>query len=154
VTFVLTDPLRLTELEPLLRRLGMEQQLPGMMRVVGVALGGRFELPAHGALLAVGETVEGPEVRLEVLLGAIPDVPGAFLDLLALGLSERPRELGALARWVQAFTPDDHSGPGTFSVLSVRATQQTNARVGLYLRPVEFELDGELLEQLPEHALV
>lgn len=142
VTFVSRGPLRLVSLDPLVQRLGLSGQLPGLMQVIGVALGGRFELPARSVLLGVGETPEGPEIKLEVMLGMIPDLPASFLDLLALGLAERPRQLRAMSDWLKAFTPEGASEPGQFSVLSVRITPRSSARVSLYLRPVEFEISG------------
>jgi hypothetical protein len=147
VTFQHRGPLRVASLGPMLERLGLAHQLAGFMQVVGLALGGRFDLPEHSVLLGLRETAEGPEVKLEVLLGTLPDLPRNFLDLLALGLSERPRQLRALGRWLWAFTPDalsqrqsDLAPPGDFSVLSIRATPRTPARVSLYLRPIEFEV--------------
>ncbi|HTE40571.1 MAG TPA: hypothetical protein VK629_07070, partial [Steroidobacteraceae bacterium] len=44
VTFMHRGPLALAALGPLMNRLGIAHQLPSLMRVVGVALGGRFEL--------------------------------------------------------------------------------------------------------------
>jgi hypothetical protein len=140
VTFLHRGPLRLGDLDSLLQRLGLSHQLPGIMQVVGLTLGGRFHLPEGAVLVGLAETAEGPELRLEILLGRLPDVPASFLDLLALGLSERPRELRALMRWLQAFTPEDGGGPGDISVLSIRTTPRTSPRVSLYLRPVEFEV--------------
>jgi hypothetical protein len=141
VTCLHRGPLRVAELEPLMQRLGLEHQLPSVMQVVGLALGGRFELPPGSLLVGVGETPEGPELTLEIVLGRLDDVPGSFLDLLALGLFERPKELRSLTRWLQAFTPEDRAGgPGEISVLTVRATPRTPARVQLHLRPVEFEV--------------
>jgi hypothetical protein len=141
VTFLHRGPLRVADLEPLMQQLGLEHQLPSVMQLVGLALGGRFELPPGSLLVGVGETPEGPELALEILLGRLPDVPGSFLDLLALGLFERPRELRSLSRWLQAFTPEERAGgPGEISVMSVRATPRTPARVQLHLRPIEFEV--------------
>lgn len=140
VTFLHRGPLKVNALGPLLERLGMGHQLSGLLRAVGLTLGGRFELPERSVLIGLGESNDGPEVKLEVLLGAIPDVPAGFLDLLSLGLAERPRQLQALNRWLWAFTPDAHERPGEFSVMSVRVTPAMAARVSLYLRPVEFEI--------------
>ena len=140
VTFLHRGALRLTDLEPMLDELGLAHQLPGMMQIVGLALGGRFELPEDSVLMALGLGHDGPEFELYVLLGMVPDVPPNFLDLLTMGLSERPRELQAMIRWLNAFTPESGDWPGNFSVLSVRATPQSAPRVSLYLRPVEFEV--------------
>jgi hypothetical protein len=144
VTFLHQGALRLADLDPLLRRLGLAHQLPGLMQVIGLALGGRFELPERSVLVSVGETSEGVELKLDVLLGMVPDVPPTFLDLLALGLSERPRELRALGSWLRAFTPDKEDWPGEFSVLSIVTTPRVPARVSLHLRPVEFEVGRRL----------
>jgi hypothetical protein len=97
-------------------------------------------------LLAVGETPEGhAEFEVYVLLGAVPDVPTNFLDLLAMGLTERPRELQAMMRWLNAFTPESGDWPGNFSVLSVRTNPGSAPRVSLYLRPVEFEVRDKIV---------
>ncbi|HEY0406406.1 MAG TPA: hypothetical protein VGC89_11810 [Pyrinomonadaceae bacterium] len=146
VTFLQRGPLRLADLGPLMERLGMSHQLASFMQVVGVSLGGRFDLPERSVLIGLRETSEGPELKLEVMLGMLPDLPPSFLDLLTLGLSERPRELQALGRWLRAFTPETSDWPGNFSVLSIRATPQTSARVSLYLRPIEFELKQRLAD--------
>lgn len=145
VTFVHRTPLRLSDLGPLLDALGMGSQLAGIMQILGLALGGRFEMPANAVLLALGESRHGrPEFELYVLLGAVPDVPANFLDLLAMGLTERPRELQAMLRWLNAFTPESGDWPGNFSVLSVRTNADSPPRVSLYLRPVEFEVRDQM----------
>ena len=138
--FVHRGLLRLARLEPLMARLGLAHQLPGVMQVAGLTLGGRFDLPERAVVISLRQTHEGPEMELEILLGAIPDVPPTFMDLLALGLSERPQQVRGLSRWLRAFTPEEHRRPGDISVLSIRATPRTSARVSLYLRPIEFEI--------------
>ncbi len=140
VTFFHRGALRLADMGPLLDHLGLGHQLPGIMQVAGLALGGRFDLPEGSMLLGLRDSGEGPEVKLEILLDVLPDVPPSFLQLLALGMAERPQELHALQRWLQAFTPEMQQTPGEFSVLSIRATPRTPARVSLYLRPIEFSL--------------
>lgn len=145
-TFVHLGPLRLAAMQPLMQRLGLAHQLPSLMQVFGVALGGRFELPEQSVLLGLGQTPMGPELELYVLLGLLPDLPPNFLSLLNLGLAERPRELQALRQWLDAFTPEQSARPGNFSVLSVRTTPRTPAKVSLYLRPVEFEVSQRFSE--------
>ncbi len=140
VTFLHRGPLAITALGPLMNRLGVGHQLPSLMRIVGVALGGRFELPPGGVLLGLREGADGVELKLEVLLAAIPDLPSRFLDLIRLGLTERPRQLNALNRWLDAFGVDDAGEHGHFSVLSIRVTPTTQARLSLYVRPIEFEM--------------
>jgi hypothetical protein len=140
MTFLHRGVLRLAELGPLLEALDLETQLPAIMQTFGLALGGRFELPEKSVLIALEHGHHGPELELYVLLGMIPDLPSNFLDLLAMGLSERPRELNAMLRWLGAFTPENDDWPGNFSVLSVKASKHGSPRVSLYLRPAEFEL--------------
>jgi len=121
LTFAHTETLRLADLGPLLDALGLGQRLPGIMQTIGLVLGGRFDLPPHGCLLALGQGADGPEFEIYVLLSALNDLPANFLSLLTLGLAERPRELMALERWMEAFTPEDDVWPGRFSILSTFA---------------------------------
>ena len=144
VTFGHRGPLSVANLGPLMNRLGIGHQLPSLMRVVGVALGGRFELPSGGVLIGIRSIPGGVELKLEILLAALPDLPARFLDLLRLGLAERPRQVAALERWLAAFGVDDANEPGHFSVLSVRVTPASQARISLYVRPIEFEMRAAL----------
>ena len=50
-------------------------------------------------------------------------------------MTERPRSLQALDRWMIALTPDGYPGPGNVSVLSVWVRPDLPARVALYLSP-------------------
>ena len=143
VTLLHQGSLRMTDLAPLLERLGLSHQLPGLMQIVGLALGGRFELPSQSVMLGLQDTEQGPELKFEVALGMIPDLPPSFVDLLALALAERPRQLRALETWLKAYTPETGEWPGQFSVMSIRVTGDRPARVSLYLRPIEFELRPE-----------
>lgn len=146
VTFLHRGAMMVTALGPLMNRLGIGHQLPSLMRIVGVALGGRFELPAGGVLIGVRETPDGAELKLEILLAAIPDLPARFLDLLKLGLAERPRQLAALSRWLEAFGMEEANEQGHFSVLSIRVTPSSQARISLYVRPIEFEMREAIAE--------
>lgn len=140
LTFACTQPLKLADLQPALDALGIGHQLGGIMQTLGLVLGGRFELPAHSALVAFGQGPNGPNFEIYVLLAALPDVPPSFLSLLTMGLAERPRGLRALERWIGAFTPEDELWPGQFTIISLRTDKTTPPRVSLYLRPVEFEM--------------
>jgi hypothetical protein len=140
MTFLHRGMLRLADLGPLLDELGLADQLSGIMQTFGLALGGRFELPDRSVLLALENAHHGPVFEIYVLLGMIPDLPRNFLDLLAMGLNERPRELDAMLRWLAAFTPENGDWPGNFSVLSLKTSREGPPRVSLYLRPVEFEI--------------
>ena len=147
VTFMHRGALNLSGLGPLMNHFGVGHQLPSLMRTVGVALGGRFELPQGAVLLGLRETQAGVELKLEVLLAALPDLPARFLDLLRLGLAERPRQLAALERWLVAFGVDEAHDGGNFSVLSVRVTPKSAARISLYVRPIEFELRDTIAQR-------
>jgi hypothetical protein len=141
LTFVQPNALKIIDFQPLLDALGLGDRMPGLLQTLGLTLGGRFDLPANSCLVAFGQDSDGfPEFELYVMLGMIPDVPPNFLQLLSLGLNERPRELVALERWLSAFTPEDDAWPGRFSILSLRTGRRTPPRVSLYLRPAEFEL--------------
>ncbi|WP_027147819.1 hypothetical protein [Methylobacter tundripaludum] len=143
LTFAHPQALRIADLQPLLDALGLGYRMPGILQILGLVLGGRFDLPANATLIGVGQGQDGPEIEIYVLLGMIPDLPPNFLGLLTLGLSERPRELTALESWMSAFTPEDDVWPGRFSIISVRTSPAISARVSLYLRPVEFEVPSQ-----------
>ncbi|WP_323801771.1 hypothetical protein [Parasphingorhabdus sp.] len=147
LTFACTEALKLANLQPVLDALGLGHRLPGIMQNLGLVLGGRFEIPAHGTLLAFGEGPHGPDFEIYVLLSTIPDLPPSFLSLLTMGMAERPKGLVALERWMSAFTPEDEHWPGRFSIISLRTDRQSPPRVSLYLRPVEFELTPEMVPQ-------
>lgn len=147
LTFLYPSSLKLADLQPLMDQLGLGDRMPGVLQILGLVLGGRFELPPQATLLAFGVGPMGAEMEIYVQLGLIPDLPPEFLSLLTLGLAERPRELNALSRWISAFTPDDEHWPGRFSILSVRVGRAANPRVSLYLRPAEFEVAPGALQQ-------
>ena len=154
VTFLHREPLRLRDLSPLMKSLDMDHHLPSLMQLIGLTLGGRFELPQQSVLLGISNTSEGPELKLEIALGMLEgDVPPSFLRLLSLGLAERPNELRLFNRWLQAFTPEQHNFPGNFSVMSIRVTPKTPARVSVCLRPIEFELSQHNIQPKPVERL-
>jgi hypothetical protein len=140
LTYVAPNALRIGDFQPVLDTLGLGERMPGIMQILGLCLGGRFDLPANSCLVAFGQTDSGPEFEIYVMLGMIPDLPANFLQLLSLGLNERPRELMALERWMDAFTPEDDVWPGRFSILSIHTSRASAPRVSLYLRPAEFEV--------------
>lgn len=151
ITFLLTNGFRLAEMQPMLDELGLGERLANILQVVGVALGGRFDLPPGSTLVAFGRGPEGPELELQIMLDAIPDVPPNFLQLLTMNLRERPRELGALERFLEAFTPEDNVWPGRFSILGIRIGPNGPPKVSLFLRPIEFEI-GPAAALLPQDA--
>ena len=140
VTFLITNGFRLADMQPMLDELGLGGRLASILQVVGVALGGRFDIPSGAALIAFGRGPQGVELDLQIMLDAIPDVPPNFLQLLTMNLRERPRELGALERFLEAFTPEDNVWPGRFSILGIRIGPNGPAKVSLFLRPIEFEI--------------
>lgn len=130
--------LRLLDLEPLMHRLGVGAQLPALLASAGVVLGGRFVLPEGSVILGLRDTEKGIEMKLDVLVGGMPDPPRQMFDLLNMAMGERPQAQKQLRRWVQAMTPDDEwdEGPGSISVVSFRAAPQAGAtRCSLYIRP-------------------
>ncbi|WP_200954303.1 hypothetical protein [Rhizobacter sp. Root1221] len=140
ITFLMSNGFRLVEMQPMLDELGLGGRLAGLLQIVGIALGGRFDIPPGAALVAFGRGPQGVELELQVMLDAIADVPPNFLQLLTMNLRERPRELGALESFLDAFTPDDNVWPGRFSILGIRIGPTGPPKVSLFLRPIEFEI--------------
>jgi len=105
------------------------------MSACAFILGARFTLPPDTAMITLRPARAGVEMRLDVDLDALPDPPAQLMALMRLQMTERPRGLQALDRWLMALTPDGYPGPGTVSVLSVWVRPDLPARLALYLRP-------------------
>lgn len=140
ITLMLSNGIRIIDLQPMMEEFGLGAKLSQILQVLGIALGGRFDLPPGSALVSLGRGPEGVEMELQVMLDVIPDVPPNFLQLLTMNLRERPSELAALERFMEAFTPDNAGWPGRFSILGVKIKPQSPPRVSLFLRPVELEI--------------
>jgi hypothetical protein len=145
ISFRVMGPLRVEDLRPLLAALGLENRMAQLTRLFGLALGGLFEAPDGAVLIGISDGPDGPELEIELLIAAIAEVPDSFVELLRLGLAERPRHLRALDHWMGAFTPPGEHLPGDFSVLSISLTQSAPAQVSLYLRPMGFEIADQLM---------
>lgn len=142
ITFEVEHALPLAGLQPLMQNLGLGHQHASLMSACALVLGARFTLPPETATVTLRPTRTGVELRLDVLLDALPDVPSQMISLLRLQMGERPRSLRALTRWLTALTPEGYPGPGNISVLSVWVRPDMPARVALYLRPAALEPDG------------
>jgi hypothetical protein len=139
VTLEIDQALQLSQLEPLMKNLGLGHQHASLMSAAALVLGARFTLPPNTAMLTLQPLREGVELRLDVFLDALPDPPAQLHSLLRLQMAERPRSMRALDRWLSALTPDGYPGPGNVSMLSVWVRPDTSARVALYLRPTVLE---------------
>lgn len=145
-------PLSLAALQPLMDQLGLGHRHAGLMSAVAFILGARFVLPADAAMLTLRPLRQGVELRLDVSLDAIPDLPSQLMALTRLQMTERPRSVQGMDRWLMALTPDGYPGPGTVSVLSVWVRPDLPARVALYLRPASLDPRLEGLRQAPPAA--
>jgi hypothetical protein len=135
MTFRFGAEMPLAALAPMMGELGLGRHHPSLVTAVALVLGARYTLPPESALLTLRPIGRGLELRLDIDLEAIPDLPANVADLLALQLSERPRSLRALEQWVAAFSPDGDGSPGSLSVLSVTVRPDMPARIALHIRP-------------------
>lgn len=143
ITFEVDAALPLANLQPLMEALGLGHQHGSLMSACAFMLGARFTLPPNTAAITLRPTRTGVELRLDVDLEALPDVPPQLASLLRLQLAERPSSLRTLDRWLMALTPDGYPGPGNMTVLSVWVRPDTPARVALYLRPAALDTPAE-----------
>ncbi|HEX8647498.1 MAG TPA: hypothetical protein VF715_11405 [Thermoleophilaceae bacterium] len=153
LTFEVESALPLSDLKPLMDRLGLGEKHGGLMSAAALVLGARFTLPPNTAMLTLRPTRAGVEMRLDVNLEALPDPPQALLPLLQLQMAERPRSLRALDRWMTALTPDGFSGPGEVSVLSLVVRPNMAARIAIYLRPALLDAPQQPAEAVPQPAI-
>lgn len=139
VYFYHQGDLKLLDLETLMNQIGVGHQLPGLLTAVGLILGGRFVLPEGSVVIALRDTGKGIEMKLEILLPSVPDPPREMHGLIQMHLSQRPDSQRALQEWLSAMAPDDAPSAGDMTVLSVRVTPATGARLTLYFRPSGYE---------------
>jgi len=152
ITFEIERALPLAALQPLMDRIGLGHQHAGLMSALAFALGARFTLPPETATLTVKPTGNGCELRIDVFLDYLPDVPTQLMALLRLQMTERPRSLHALDRWLMALTPDGYPGPGSVSVLSVWVRGDMPARTAIYLRPAALDAEVQPVAAQPRQT--
>jgi len=143
ITFEIERAMPLGSLQPLMERLGLGHRHSGLMSALAFILGARFTLPPETAAITMRPTRAGVELRLDVNLDALPDPPAQLMALMRLQMTERPRSIQSLDRWLMALTPDGYPGPGTVSILSVWVRPDLPARIAIYLRPVGLESEHE-----------
>lgn len=130
--------LRLLDLEPLMNKLGVGQQLPSVLSALGLILGGRFVLPDGSVIIGLRDTSRGIEMKLDILLPYVPDPPHQMDGLIQMLLDQRPEAARSFRHWKQAMTPDGYAGPGRMSVVSTRVRPNMSSRLTVYFRPVGY----------------
>ena len=153
VTFEMERAMPLANLQPLMERLGLGNRHGGLVSAAAFILGARFTLPPDTAALTLRPARAGVELRLDVNLDALPDPPAHLMALMRLQMTERPKSIQGLDRWLMALTPDGYPGPGTVSVLSVWVRPDLPARVALYLRPAVFSGAAQPAAESPAHSI-
>jgi hypothetical protein len=141
IYFFHTGDLRLLDLEPLMNQLGIGHQLSSLLTAVGLILGGRFVLPEGSVVIALRDTGRGVEMKLEILLPGLPDPPREMHGLIQMHLAQRPDAQRSLQHWLAAMLPDGAPTAGDMTVVSVRVTPQTGARLTLYFRPSGYDAE-------------
>jgi hypothetical protein len=136
ITFRLASEVPLAALAPMMQRLGIGAQHQSLVNAIAFTLGARYTLPGGASMLTFRPTRAGLELRLDIDLELVGDLPQNIADLIALQLSERPRSLRSLEQWVAAFSDDVDQTPGSLSVLSVTVRPDMPARLALYIRPL------------------
>ena len=131
--------LRLLDLEPLMNKLGVGQQLPSVLSALGLVLGGRFVLPDGSVIIGLRDTTRGVEMKLDILLPYVPDPPQQMDGLIQMLLEQRPESARSFRNWKQAMTPDGYAGPGRMSVVSTRVRPNMGSRLTVYFRPVGYD---------------
>jgi hypothetical protein len=149
VTFEMERALPLDNLQTMMDRMGLGHRHAGVMSAIGFVLGARFVLPPDTTTITLRPTRAGVEMRIDVNLDALPDPPAQLMALMRLQMTERPKSVQGLDRWLTALTPDGYPGPGTVSVLSVWCRPDLPARLALYLHPAALDGNAQRNEQVP-----
>jgi hypothetical protein len=127
--------LRLLDLLPLMRLLGLEHRLPELASLALSLDGATYALTTNGAILGIRGTAAGHELKLEIPVAADGGVQQAAWFAFESLLRERPESRRAYMTWLAALTSHGASARGTISVLSMRASAAKPCRIGLYVRP-------------------
>ncbi|GAB2603502.1 hypothetical protein [Kribbella endophytica] len=152
LVFAVDGALRLADLRPLMDRFGLGKQHARLVNALAFVLGARFVLPPSTTLLCLRPAPAGMELRLDVDLEAIPDIPPNVASLLQLQLVERPQGLAALENWVTAMTPSGCVSPGELSVLSVVVRPDLGPRLAIQMRPSVL-VEAEPIDVVPVEAV-
>jgi hypothetical protein len=139
ITFEMTNALQLGALEPLMSEFRLGHHHRSLMSACAFVLGARFVLPPETTTLTLRPTKTGLELRLDIDLDRLPDVPEPLAPLLQMQMAERPNSVRQWRRWMAAFTHDRYDRPGSFSVLSIVVRPDVPARIALHLRPALIE---------------
>jgi len=142
VTFEIDQALPLNALKPVMDNLGLGHQHAGLMSACAFLLGARFTLPPGAAAITLRPCRTGVEMRLDVNLDMIGDVPPTLVPLLRMQIFDRPQSMRALDRWISAWTPEGYNSPGCPSVLSLIVRPDMPARIALYLKPSVLQAEG------------
>ena len=132
-------PLSLNGLRPLMDAVGLGDKHAGLMSAVAFVLGARFTLPPSSCAITLRPLRGGCELRLDVNLESIPDLPPQLMSLLRLQMAERPQSLRSMDSWLVAMTPEGYENPGTLSILSFSDRPDMPARINLHIRPPVLE---------------
>jgi hypothetical protein len=142
VTVEAGSDIALADLRTLMDEIGLGHQHPSLMSSTAFLLGARFTLPGGTSRVTLRPIRDGVEMRLDVMLEKIPDPSPQLMSLLRLWMTERPRSVSALDRWLSAFTPEGFPNAGDVTVLSVWVRPNVPARMALFLRPAALATDS------------
>jgi hypothetical protein len=143
IIFAVDAPLALSSLQPMMEALGLGDKHASLMSAVAFILGARYTLPPDSCSIAIRPVRDGVEMRLDINLERVPDLPQQLMSLLRLQMGERPQSLRALDSWLIAMTPEGYDWPGTLNILSVCVRPDMPARVSLHLRPPVLETEPD-----------
>jgi hypothetical protein len=127
--------LRLRSLERLAAETGVTERLPAFLHTVSLLTAGKLVLPPESAILAVRRKHDGPELKLELLPGALAPSPAARRDAVEQVLAGRPDVWRAFRRWMEAVRPEGATSAGEIAVVSVRLAPSIPPLLNVYLRP-------------------
>ena len=149
VTVEPVSDIALADLKPLMDEIGLGHQHPSLMSSAAFLLGARFTLPGGTSRVTLRPIREGVEMRLDIILEKIPDPPPQLMSLLRLWMTERPRSVQGLDRWLSAFTPEGFPNAGDVTVLSVWVRSNVPARMALFLRPAALSTTDAPIDSPP-----
>ncbi len=135
--------LRLEDLAPMVRRLGLGAHWPGLSETLSVLAGRQRSVPSKSLVVGLGQGARGYELKLELLLDTFVDPPLRLGTLEAVVGRYRSQVLPGLRTWLGAMALDGSAPDGFLSVASVRLDPAGRQALAFYMLPGESRILAE-----------
>jgi hypothetical protein len=139
-----------------MQALGLGRERGALLALLFEMIGERDPLPGPAVMLGVRPTAQGIELKIDVLLFAIPDEIHHVEPRLLRHLAEEPGGPAPFESWLRAIAPPAGQHPGRPHVAGIKVATERRPEVTLYYKPAAYaagstSLDRRSQPPAPEH---